>query len=456
MEKHLSLSELNSKIKNVLKTSLDQTYWVVAEISTISFNQSGHCYLELVEKDSNGDSIIARSKANIWAYALRMIKPYFETTTGQELSSGIKVLVNAGVDFHEMYGISLNIINIDPTYTVGDLERRKREIINKLTLEGVIYMNKELDMPLVPQKIAIISSETAAGYEDLIDQLETNPYGYKFYHRIFPAYMQGEQAEESIIKALEKVYEHEDIFDVVLIIRGGGSQADLNCFNSYWLSYNITQFPLPVITGIGHERDETIVDIVANLNFKTPTAVAEFLIDKLNYFDNSISDNFNEIIDYSEDLIQNNKMLYERYANKLLNQTRVKTNDEKTHLNIIENNISRTLQNYLLKQNYKLSNNSNNLKNSIKFSFSQSRQYFQRIQESIKKETDDLIAKNNYKLLLYKNIIASQNPKKILEKGYSLTYIDNKLVKDINKVKEGQNIKTVLSNGEFESTIKKI
>ena len=277
-EKQYSLFELNHHIKNIIKTGTDAAYWVRSEISEIKVNTNGHCYLELVEKDEKSDYPKARSRATIWASAFRMIRPYFESTAGTALSAGIKILVKVTVDFHEVYGLSLNIIDIEPSYTVGELALKKQEIISRLTEEGVIDMNRELEFPVLPKRIAVISSKTAAGYGDFADQLLNNAYGFKFHIKLIQAFMQGEEAESSVIEALETIHRHIDLFDIVAIIRGGGAQADLAYFNNYRIALHVAQFPLPVLTGIGHEQDDTVVDIVAHRRLKTPTAVAEFLV----------------------------------------------------------------------------------------------------------------------------------------------------------------------------------
>ncbi|MFC2086531.1 exodeoxyribonuclease VII large subunit, partial [Bacteroidota bacterium] len=313
MPDSITLYELNEQIKDVINNSFQETYWIVAEISELRENAySGHCYLELVEKNEKNEKLKAKAKATIWSYTYRMLKPYFETTTGRALSDGLKVMVKVIVDFHEIYSLNLSILDIDPSYTVGDLALKKQEIIKRLEEEGIIDMNKELEISEVPQKIAIISSKTAAGYDDFQNQLSNNEFKYAFYTKLFPAFMQGDKAEESIIQALDKIYNYEDFFDVVIIIRGGGSKLDLSCFDSYWLSYHITQFPIPVITGIGHERDDTIVDTVANTRLKTPTAVAEFLINKLYQFEASLMElkddvieNINAIISYQNQQLTN-------------------------------------------------------------------------------------------------------------------------------------------------------
>jgi exodeoxyribonuclease VII large subunit len=273
----ISLFDLNNQVKRTLKERFAEPVWVTAEIASIQENRSGHCYLELIDKPEGEDNPVAVAKGTIWAFTYRMLKPYFETTTGRSLERGMKVLVQVEVIFHELYGFSLNIKDINPTFTIGDLERKKREIIEQLEREGIIDMNQRLELSLLPKNIAVISSPTAAGLGDFINQLERNSYGYKFHIKLFPAVMQGEKTTESVIAALDRIYEYEYLFDVVVIIRGGGAQSDLGCFDSYDMAANVAQFPIPVIAGIGHERDETIVDRVAFMRVKTPTAAAAVL-----------------------------------------------------------------------------------------------------------------------------------------------------------------------------------
>lgn len=281
-EKGCTLRELTARVRMALGEALPDTYWVRAETSDVRVNAaSGHCYLEFVEKDPDTGQLAARARGAIWAKTFRLLKPYFELETGQAFASGLKVLVRVAVDFHELYGFSLNVVDIDPAYTVGDLWRRRQEIIRRLQEEGVFTLNKELPFPELPRRIALITSPTAAGYEDFVNQLTHNPAGYPFYLKLFPALMQGERTEESVIAALDRIYEYRHLFDVVVIIRGGGATSDLSSFDSYLLAANCAQFPLPILTGIGHERDDTIVDLVAHTRLKTPTAVAAFLLDRV-------------------------------------------------------------------------------------------------------------------------------------------------------------------------------
>ena len=271
--------------------------WVKAEISEMTVNRSGHCYLDLIETEPGTDTVIARCRATIWSYTFRMLKPYFETTSGQAFSEGLKVLLQAKVEYHEVFGFSLNIRDIDPVYTLGDLARQRREIIRKLQDDGVFEMNKELELPVVTQRIAIISSPTAAGLQDFLDQLHNNLHQFVFYTKLFPAVMQGNEAPRSIMNALDLIFEYEEMFDAVVIIRGGGAQIDLACFDQYELAFNVAQFPLPVITGIGHDKDDTVIDMVAHTRMKTPTAVAEFLISGALQFSQQLNELKNHFIE---------------------------------------------------------------------------------------------------------------------------------------------------------------
>ena len=295
MSRSISLSELNELVKDTVKESFPSKYNIIAEIS--EFNESrGHAYLELIEKNED-DQLKAKARATIWASTYRMLKPYFETTTGHYLQAGLKILIVVTLEFHEIYGFSLNIKDIDPTYTIGDIEQKRLAIIKKLEDEGVLEMNKELEFPLVPQRIAVISSETAAGFGDFSDQLSKNSYGFSFEVKLFQSVMQGEETEQSIIEALEKIYETINDFDIVVIIRGGGSKSDLSWFDSYEIAVNIAQFPVPVITGIGHERDESVADMVAHTCLKTPTAAAEFIINELVRFQTYLNDLRNQFFE---------------------------------------------------------------------------------------------------------------------------------------------------------------
>lgn len=276
----LSLSEFNARIEGHVNGKDDiQNQWVVAECSDLRLNRSGHCYTELIEKDAQGTTI-AKMGAAIWAGTYRKLYEKFLNSTGQVLATGMKMLVNVTASFHRLYGIKVVINDIDPSYTMGDMERQRQEILNRLQKDGVIDMNKQVPWTDVPQRIAIVSAAGAAGYGDFMNQLQGNPYGLQFYTCLFGAVMQGVQTVPTVLAALDRINLHLDLFDCVVIIRGGGATSELNSFDNYDLASAVAQFPLPVIVGIGHERDVTVLDYVASIRVKTPTAAAEWLIQR--------------------------------------------------------------------------------------------------------------------------------------------------------------------------------
>lgn len=276
---HITLSQLQRLVKETLHERFALPLWVSAEISEIKVNYSGHCYLELVEKGGDNGVPLAQSRAVIWRTAYPRIAGYFEAETGQRLAAGIKILAKVAVNYHELYGFSLQITDIDPTYTLGDMERQRQMTIAQLQKEGVWDMNREVPMPVVVQRVAVVSSANAAGYQDFRKELAKSPY--RFEVTLFDAFMQGAAAEESIVEALCAVAERTDEFDAVVLIRGGGSASDLNCFNAYRLCAHVAQFPLPILTGIGHDKDTSVADMVAHTALKTPTAVAGWLVERM-------------------------------------------------------------------------------------------------------------------------------------------------------------------------------
>ncbi|MBN2213075.1 MAG: exodeoxyribonuclease VII large subunit [Bacteroidales bacterium] len=449
----LSLYELNQQIKGIIRNAAEPVYWVFAEISELKMNASGHCYLELVEKDEDTDSLKARSRATIWSSTYRMIRAYFESTTGIRLSPGMKVLVKVTIDFHEIYGLSLNITDIEPSYTIGEIARKKQEIINRLTEEGVIDMNRQLDFPKLPKKIAVISSETAAGFGDFKDQLLNNEYDFRFHLKLFPAYMQGEDTESSIIHALESINRYGDLFDVVVIIRGGGSQADLSCFDNYRIALHVAQFPLPVLTGIGHEKDETIVDMIAYRQLKTPTAVAEYIISC--FADEN--ENINELV------------------NRILQLTRQKIKEESDHISEMGFRCSVNARQLLVRQNAGLLQERHNLaflcRNSISERYLKVSNAMKDIRFSAwKKFQRDMHKTDAMKQLLLGisrtatgqlqhklNVLENRNrylsPVEILKRGYSITRQNGKIVRDGTLLHEGEILDTFFYKGRRSSRV---
>ena len=279
MEEKISLLELQERIRRGIEGAVPHQVWITAEIGEMKNHPSGHCYLDLVDYKEGERGVAAKARGVIWSSAWRMLQPYFLSAAGVPLSKGLNVLLKVQANFSAVYGLSLNILDIDPSFTVGELELRRQQTIKRLQQEGCMEMNAQLQLPPLPRRIAVISSATAAGYRDFMNHLHKNEYGFRFSTELFPAQMQGQEAPESIIVALDKIAEREGEFDVVAILRGGGAAMDLLCFDDYSLAVNIAQFPLPVITGIGHDHDYHIADMVANTWLKTPTAVADYFVD---------------------------------------------------------------------------------------------------------------------------------------------------------------------------------
>lgn len=456
MSEHLSLFELNNQIKDELSSAFPAAIWVVAEISDLRIHRSGHCYLELIEKDQQTDQIIAKSRATIWAFTFRMLKPYFETTTKQALTVGIKVLVKAQVEYQELYGLSLNIKDIDPTFTLGDIAQKRLQIIKQLEEDGIMDMNKELELPLVPQKLAIISSPSAAGYEDFIKQIENNSNQYRIYTKLFPAIMQGDETEASVIDALEKIYEYEDIFDVVIIIRGGGSTADLMYFDSYDIAVNIAQFPIPIITGIGHERDESIADMVAHTPVKTPTAAAELIIDIIDGFYEYLDDLQNQVISSGRNIIKDHKHRLELAAQKFPPLVKDIIATKRRQSKELAQKLSFILKSYFDNQQHFFSTVKESINYYTKKQIRTKNRDLEFIDSKIKHSVKGLLKAKNHQLQILEQKNNYSNPTNILNKGYSITYINNKTVKDISTLKEGDVLTTKIENGEFTSKVETI
>ncbi len=427
----LKLSELTELINESIINSFPDYYNVVAEISQISRNASGHVYLQLVEKEQYTDKITANLRAAIWSSRFNMIQPYFKAITGMDLSTGIKILTKVEVSFHQVYGLSLIIQEIDPTYTLGEIEKRRQEIINQLVADGIFDENKKLELPLVIQHIAIITSETAAGYEDFVNQLNNNKNNYKFEFQLFSATMQGEKTEKSVIFALDKILLQKDDFDIVVIIRGGGSKLDLSAFDSYEIASNVAQFPIPVLTGIGHQRDMSITDMVAHKSLKTPTAVADFLIQNFADFENILIDKYNKINFSANKIIQNqtNKLSTHK---KILYENTFKIFFDKTlKFNNLYQKLLALPKQILNEKNIDLKNKELILKNSLKH----------------------FIMIENQKLLLLSSSLENNNPQNILKKGFSMTTKNGKIVKSTQELVKNDKLTTYFEDGKIVSTV---
>lgn len=427
-----SLLEINGLVKNAIYNAFPDTCWLRAETSDVRVNMSsGHCYLEFIEKNPVTGQTVAKARASIWAKTFRMLKPYFENETGQLFNSGIKVLVKVSIDFHELYGYSLTVLDIDPAYTLGDMIRRRMEIIRQLQEEGVFTLNKELAFPLLPQRIAIITSPTAAGYEDFLNQLAHNRQGYVFYPHLFPAVMQGDKTEESIIAALDRIYRHIDKFDVVVIIRGGGSTSDLNSFDSYPLACNCAQFPLPIITGIGHERDDTVIDLVAHTRAKTPTAVAEFLISSITETENELLLLQQQCIGFTQECIQEKKTFLHLLGLRLPALTTRLLERHQVTLQLVGRQLPGLVKGDI--------QNKENELNNIKF--------------QLNNKLHTLWNKKKNEIDLAEQFIRMVSPEYILKRGYTLTVKNGKIIKHVTDVYTNDEIITRFADGEIKSRI---
>ncbi len=354
IEAPLTLYSLNNIVHNVISDALPSRYWITGELSEVRETAVGHCYIELVQRDEETQELVAKARGTIWSRIYSLLRPYFLEQTGQPFAAGLKVLLQVGVSFHELYGYTLDVCDIEPAYTIGDIARHRQQIIKRLTDEGVIDLNKELELPLLPQRIAVISSATAAGYGDFCDQLLNNRYGFVFYPRLFPAPMQGNNAEQGIIAALDKIAEDIDSWDAVVIIRGGGATSDLGCFDTYDLANNCAQFPLPIITGIGHLRDESILDIVAHTSAKTPTAVAEFLIHSMLTNETMITELQSSIATAIERRMENEKRRIDTLTGQIPMSTALFMQGQRHKLDLFQRSIEAASPEHILSLGYSI------------------------------------------------------------------------------------------------------
>ncbi len=431
----LSLYQLNQLIKESLRQVVPTTIWLRAEIHNITSNYSGHCYLDLIEKSEHNDQIIAKQRATIWASTYRLLAHKFYSATGGTLQAGMNILVEVSVEFHELYGMSLNIKDIDPTYTLGELQRRRLEIIQRLKKHGLIDKNRQLPMPRLIKCIAIISSPTAAGYSDFIHQLTHNPHGFTYQTTLFPAIMQGSQTEESILSALDKIINFQLStfnFQLVVIIRGGGATSDLQAFDSEQLAERCANCPLPIITGIGHLRDETILDLVAYKNLKTPTAVAEYIIShtlELDMYLLELGDRLqkNAILrlEQEKNLLTSLSAYIPQYALRLLTAS-----DNK--LTALQHRIELKTADFIAKNRLLLDRKSDQLSTTVN-------QQLQQQQNSLK------LIETKLQLL---------DPQQLLKKGYSFTTHNGKLVTSVTQLASGDTITTTLADGTIDSIVK--
>lgn len=407
--KALTLYELNTLVREAIASAMDRDYWVEAELSEVR-EVRGHCFMELVQKDLFSPTPVARASAKCWKTTWTRIRPRFEAITGQPLRPGMKVMLLVHPDFHEAYGFSWIVSDVDPTYTLGDMARKRMEIINQLKAEGVFDLQKELPLPLFSQHIAVISSENAAGYGDFCSQLSNNDYGFSFMPVLFAAVMQGDGVEQSIVAALNAINAEADRFDVVVIIRGGGATADMSGFDTLLLAENVANFPLPVITGIGHERDECVLDMVSHTRVKTPTAAAALLVDNLAQVWAHVTD-------------------CQRTITQLVGQRMA---SEPSRLDRLSTRLTTLIHDRLTHEQFRLSSLATSLKPAAEYVLTTHRNHLERLALRAK----------------------SLDPQLLLRRGYSITTIGGKAVRDASLLKSGDEIVTQLEKGSVHSVVK--
>lgn len=433
MPKHFSLYELNSLVRDVIAMSLPDSYWVEAELSEAREGYGGHCYMELIEKDECSNTPIAKAHASCWRNRWMVIKPQFERVTGQRIHAGMKVLLKVHAQFHENYGFSWIVDNIDPNYTMGDMMRKRMEIVQTLKEEGVFDLQKELELPMFCQHIAVISSATAAGYGDFCNQLADNEDGLSFHTQLFPAIMQGEGVEQSIITALDRINAEWESWDCVVIIRGGGATSDLSGFDTLSLAENVANFPLPIITGIGHERDESVLDMISFRRVKTPTAAAAFLIQHLTDVYMRVQDAQETIVNHVIQRLRVERMRLDRLSDAIPVQFALVKNRQEARIDRLMSRISTSIPQRLSDALHKMEMTS----------------------RTIQAVIDKKLINEKYRLQMLEQRIQSQDPELLLRRGYSITLKKGKSVRKADDLQEGDILETRFAEGVAFSIVQK-
>ena len=456
MKNSLTLYELNALVRETLALEMPDEYWVEAELSEAR-EVRGHCYMELIQKDEHSNTPVAKASAKCWASTWQLVKPHFMRVTGQEIHAGMKVLLKVYAQFHESFGFSWIVTDIDPTYTMGDMARKRMEIIRQLKEEGVFELQKELQLPMFCQHIAVISSANAAGYGDFVNQLENNEYGFHFQTQLFPAVMQGEGVEQSVIGALNKIFEslecktenlkfsdanvdsslftlHSslDKFDCVVIIRGGGATSDLSGFDTLALAEHVANFPLPIITGIGHERDESVLDMVSHTRVKTPTAAAAFLIGHLKAVLDAIEDAEQRISSIVRQQMDMEKIRLLHLSQQIPTLFSLVRSRQEASIDRLQGNLRLSVTRRLQEERHRLDIHSHNLMPVI----------------------ERRLLRERHQLDMLNEKLEALNPELLLRRGYSITLSGGKVVKDASILKSGDELETRLSKGTVHSIVK--
>ena len=410
---HITLKQLQQQIKSAVEGALPLPVWVVAEVAELKVNYSGHCYMELVEKSEpkrGGSSTpTAQARAVIWRSQWAMLAPYFRQQTGSELAAGMKILAKVLVSYHELYGLSLQISDIDPSYTLGEVERQKQMTIAQLKADGVWDMNREQTLPYLVQRIAVVSSAAAAGYRDFMNELREG--GYAFRCDLYDVVVQGAAAEESICAALDEVALKQELYDAVVLIRGGGSASDLSCFNSYRLCSYVAQFPLPVLTGIGHDKDTSVADMVAHTPLKTPTAVAAWLTERMARLDGWLEDASFRLSDLAVKATQREQLRLERLSGE----------------------VSRLGGNYC----------------------ERARSRMALFAEQLSTEVSRYIERKQMFLTMAEGLVESRSPEKILQLGFAIVRCDGHAITSADDIK-GREVEIQLAKGKIKADVKNL
>ena len=410
IEEPFTLYSLNNMVRQAVSEGLPSRYWVTGELSEVREASNGHCYVELVQRDEVTQELVAKARGTIWSRIYSLLRPYFLEQTGEPFAAGLKVLLQVSVGFHELYGYTLDVCDIEPAYTVGDMARQRMLVIKRLADEGVIDLNKELPFPLLPQRVAVISSATAAGYGDFCDQLASNRYGFVFYPHLFQSPMQGSGVEQGVISALDRIAADIDMWDVVVIIRGGGATSELSCFDTYDLANNCAQFPIPIITGIGHQRDESVLDMVAHTRAKTPTAAAELLIHAMLEQETYITNMMQGVVQGVQQRMDAEQQRLQGLLGRMPMATALYLQGEKMRLHT-----------------------------SLQTVFSSAQM---------------LIKEQQHRLDVCNAALEAASPERILSLGYSITRVNGRVVRSIDDVVPGDEVTTEVAGGEFTSTVK--
>ncbi|MCH5237192.1 MAG: exodeoxyribonuclease VII large subunit [Muribaculaceae bacterium] len=451
----ITLTELTSLVTKAV-TSRPELFgaWVIAELSDVRMS-GGHCYMELIEKNVSGQTV-AKLRATVWQSYFSQIRQKFLKATGREISTGIKVLLRGNINHHALYGLSFNITDIDPSYTLGDLERLRREILARLQKEGILDANKNRQMPLAPQRIAVISAEGAAGYGDFINQLSSNRDGFVFYPFLFPCVMQGDKVSSSVRRALSLIEETSVFWDCVAIVRGGGATTDLNGFDDYELAHAVALCKLPVIVGIGHERDRNVLDEIAHTRVKTPTAVAGFFIDRLREAYKAVRDNFDRIREYAFANLAGEERRLTSLGSMLPQLVARKISENNANLEKLAQSVPILIKSRIRSEDGRLANYQHLLYTLGSTIVSNAGRNLSELYDRLGRNADTVISLSKKSLDNIESLIGVLNPENTLKRGYSITRVNGKAVSDTSRLKEGDLVVTKLFKGEICSEIKEI